>query len=47
MMEYPKAKKRKDILQPLFSRKAILEMQHLIQDMVSYITDTRVGVSHR
>ncbi|KAI0694060.1 cytochrome P450 [Cytidiella melzeri] len=32
MMEYPKAKQRKDILQPLFSRKAILNLQHLIQD---------------
>jgi cytochrome P450 len=34
MMDYPTAKKRKEILQPLFSRKAIVELQHLIQDMV-------------
>ncbi|KAI0084580.1 cytochrome P450 [Irpex rosettiformis] len=35
IMEYPRAKKRKDILQPLFSRKAIIRMQHLIQDMAN------------
>ena len=35
MMDYPTAKKRKDILLPLFSRKAILDLQHLIQEIVS------------
>jgi hypothetical protein len=37
MMDYPTAKKRKEILQPLFSRKAIVELQHLIQDMVKLV----------
>ncbi|KAI0084581.1 cytochrome P450 [Irpex rosettiformis] len=31
-MEYAKAKQRKDVLQPLFSRKAILNLQHLVQE---------------
>lgn len=35
MMEYSKAKKRKDILLPLFSRQAILDLQSLIQETVS------------
>jgi len=35
MMEYTKAKTRKDILQPLFSRKAIIDLQYLVQDMVN------------
>lgn len=34
MMDYRTAKKRKDILQPLFSRKAIEELQHLVQQKV-------------
>lgn len=35
MMEYQRAKERKDILLPLFSRKAILDLQYLIQETVS------------
>ena len=38
IVEYSKAKKRKDILLPLFSRKAIIDMQHLIQDCVGYLS---------
>lgn len=37
MMDYAKAKQRKDILQPLFSRKAILNLQYLVQECVSYL----------
>lgn len=34
MMDYPSAKKRRDILQPLFSHKAIQDLQHLVQAKV-------------
>ena len=32
--DYPTAKKRRDMIMPLFSRKNIIEMQHLIQQCV-------------
>ena len=35
ILDYHGSKKRKDILLPLFSRKAIVDMQGLIQDCVS------------
>ncbi|THH01967.1 hypothetical protein EW026_g808 [Hermanssonia centrifuga] len=37
--EYHRAKKRKDILQPLFSRKSIISMQHLIQDCMDQMCE--------
>lgn len=38
IMDYPSAKKRKDILQPLFSRKSILSLSHLVQECVSRLS---------
>ncbi|KAJ3559562.1 hypothetical protein NM688_g265 [Phlebia brevispora] len=35
LCDYRKAKARKDILYPLFSRKSIVDMQYLVQDCVS------------
>ncbi|KAF7789154.1 hypothetical protein EIP86_000091 [Pleurotus ostreatoroseus] len=34
LCDYRRAKARKDILQPFFSRKSIVDMQHLVQDCV-------------
>ena len=36
--DYPTAKKRRDLIMPLFSRKNILEMQHLVQPCVSVLS---------
>lgn len=37
MIEYSEAKQRKDILLPLFSRKATIHMQDLVSDRVYII----------
>ncbi len=36
LITYAEAKQRKDVLQPMFSRRAILNMQTLVRQNVSY-----------
>jgi len=39
------AKKRRDILLPLFSRRAILKLENLIQHSASFLSSTRFPIS--
>ena len=34
LCDFRESRKRKDVLQPLFSRKAVVEMQHLVRQNV-------------
>jgi hypothetical protein len=46
LRDYAEAKQRKDVLQPLFSRRSILNMQWLVRKNVSVWIGTKVCVRY-
>ena len=38
LYDFRESKKRKDVLQPLFSRKAVVEMQYLVKQNVCLVS---------
>ena len=45
--DYARAKKRRDLTSPLFSRKSVLDLQHRIQDCVSTVPHPLTHNAHR